>query len=939
MISALYVDDEKILLDITKKYLERSGEFSVDTALSVEEAVSMMERKSYDAIISDYQMPKKDGIDFLSEIRGAGNDIPFILFTGRGREDVVIQAINTGADFYIQKGGDPRVQFAELIHKLNIAVDRRAKTEEIFRKNEELRDINRKLELAEEELKCNLEEVNRKKGELAESANRLQQIITFLPDPTFAVDTEGRVIAWNSAMERLSGVKADEIIGKENYEYSYRLYGQRRPILVDLVLNPELKKKFGFPPVISNGNHIFSERFFSSLRGEKGVSRWFTASPLYDVEGRVAGAIESIRDITRIKRTERLLETQRDLGIALGKTATLGDAIGAVLESATGLEEIDSCAIYITDPDSGTMRLIASKGISEDIKEKRSVLVPKDPDLVYTAGQGELHIDETHFSNFNPEWNTEGGNKSFHAAKFVYENELLGVLICTSKAAEDISPEIVTSIDTLAAQASGAIFRIRTNEERKKTRKNIESFFDEIEDYLFVTDASGTILMTNSSLQKYTGFGEDELKGRHISIIHPPEFHDEINIVLNGITEGNLGSHFIPVRTKTGEIIPAETRVSPGTWGGRKAVFGVSRNITELKKAHDRLLESERRMRAVFDQSFQLAGILDKNGRALYANRTALNMINADFSDIKGKCIWEAGWWKDLPGMQDKIRDAVSMAAGGLRVKSEITIPDKDGFIRYLDFSLRPVRDESGDIKYLVPEAIDITRRKKAEDALLQANHKLLLLNSITRHDILNRITPILGFLGIAKESNHPAGMSEVVEKVESQVLDIGKLINFTGLYDKLGTIEPSWQDLGKILDSLHFPPGILLKRDIPTIEVYADPMLEKVFSNLLDNSVRHGKGVSEIKVSCSRTEDGTAIFWKDNGTGVPEDKKDRIFLRGYGDNSGLGLFLSREILSITDITIRECGSEGNGAVFMITFPPEGCRFGKDPENDYTVDI
>ena len=94
MISVLYVDDEQNLLDIGKIFLEKCGHFSVDTITSAHGALSLIQSKNYDAIVSDYQMPDMDGIEFLREIRGSGNTIPFILFTGRGREEVVIQALN-----------------------------------------------------------------------------------------------------------------------------------------------------------------------------------------------------------------------------------------------------------------------------------------------------------------------------------------------------------------------------------------------------------------------------------------------------------------------------------------------------------------------------------------------------------------------------------------------------------------------------------------------------------------------------------------------------------------------------------------------------------------------------------------------------------------------------------------------------------------------------
>ena len=179
MICVLYVDDELNLLQIGKLFLERNGQFTVDTISSASKALPLLGQKNYDAIISDYQMPVMDGIGFLKAVRASGNDIPFILFTGRGREEVVIEAINNGADFYLQKGGDPSAQFAELAHKIRQAVGRKQ---------------------AERSLK--------------ESEKRLADIFNFLPDATCAIDNTGHVIAWNRAIEDMTGVPSAEMLEK-----------------------------------------------------------------------------------------------------------------------------------------------------------------------------------------------------------------------------------------------------------------------------------------------------------------------------------------------------------------------------------------------------------------------------------------------------------------------------------------------------------------------------------------------------------------------------------------------------------------------------------------------------------------------------------------------------------------------------------------------------
>ncbi|MCU0633069.1 MAG: response regulator [Methanolinea sp.] len=124
MITVLFVDDEPALLDVSRLYLEKTGDLKVDTCFSAEQAIEMLKERSYDVIVSDFEMPGIDGIEFLKLMRNLGDHTPFIIFTGRGREHVVIEALNSGADFYLQKGGDPRSQFAELIHKIRLAVQR-----------------------------------------------------------------------------------------------------------------------------------------------------------------------------------------------------------------------------------------------------------------------------------------------------------------------------------------------------------------------------------------------------------------------------------------------------------------------------------------------------------------------------------------------------------------------------------------------------------------------------------------------------------------------------------------------------------------------------------------------------------------------------------------------------------------------------------------------
>lgn len=140
-ISLLLVDDEPALLEIGKQFLECTPGITVTTAESASAALHAMELTLFDAIVSDYQMPEMDGIAFLQKVRSRSRTLPFILFTGKGREDVVIDALNSGADHYIQKGGDVKSQYAELAHKVRRSVEQRRAESALKRKHAVLRAI------------------------------------------------------------------------------------------------------------------------------------------------------------------------------------------------------------------------------------------------------------------------------------------------------------------------------------------------------------------------------------------------------------------------------------------------------------------------------------------------------------------------------------------------------------------------------------------------------------------------------------------------------------------------------------------------------------------------------------------------------------------------------------------------------------------------------
>jgi len=182
-IRVLAVDDEPYLLDLTKIFLENDPRILVDLAGSGQEALTLLGTTFYDCLISDYQMPSMDGLELLKNLRASGWDVPFILFTGKGREDVAVNALNLGASFYLQKGGGGEAQFTELANMVRRSA-----------------------------------EIYRSKRELEESENRFRNLLQQSSDFILIIDPEGFINYCSSSVKRIVGRSDEEMLGKNVFD-------------------------------------------------------------------------------------------------------------------------------------------------------------------------------------------------------------------------------------------------------------------------------------------------------------------------------------------------------------------------------------------------------------------------------------------------------------------------------------------------------------------------------------------------------------------------------------------------------------------------------------------------------------------------------------------------------------------------------------------------
>jgi K+-sensing histidine kinase KdpD len=219
--------------------------------------------------------------------------------------------------------------------------------------------------------------------------------------------------------------------------------------------------------------------------------------------------------------------------------------------------------------------------------------------------------------------------------------------------------------------------------------------------------------------------------------------------------------------------------------------------------------------------------------------------------------------------------------------------------------------------------------RKLMERSLRIANNKLGIMNDITRHDVTNQIMVVNGYLELCKQREKDAALSMYFDKMSQATDNVQKQIGFAKMYQGIGKSAPIWTSISQPTSKafeMPNPPGIKLEEATNGLEILADPLFEKVPYNLIDNSMRHGGHVTRIKISSKRVDGSIVITYEDDGVGISTEERSHMFEKGHGKNNGFGLFLLREILSMTDITIQEDGELGKGVRFEITVPAGAWR-------------
>ncbi len=472
--------------------------------------------------------------------------------------------------------------------------------------------------------------------------------------------------------------------------------------------------------------------------------------------------------------------------------------------------------------------------------------------------------------------------------------------------------------------------RHRTDEALRESEEKFRTLVENSLDGILILDLTGTILFGNRAAGRIIDaeFAVEMFGTRNVMEFIAPESRSQ---VLHDFSEVAQGIDSYPVNyqviSSTGQQIWVEVIGRRIVFQNSPAILVSMREISSRKRMEEELRKSEKKYRDIINKMQDAIYRTDREGKLIMFSPHGVKLAGYDSEE---QMIGLNVAFDTYQNPKEREQFLAILKEKGSVENYPLVLKTRYGIPLQVTASSHFYYDDEGNVLGVEGILHDITELRKKEQALHEANRKLNLLSGITRHDINNQLTVLQGYLAILEKKQPDPSLNKYFQKATTAAQRISTMIQFTGEYEKIGVNAPVWQNCRKLVDTAtkQAPLGnVTMNNDLPAgAEVFADPLIVKVFYNMMDNAVRYGGKITTIRFSAQESSDNHLILCEDDGNGIPADEKERIFEHEFGKNTGLGLFLAREILNITGITIRETGTPGKGARFEMTVPKGNWR-------------
>jgi PAS domain S-box-containing protein len=462
--------------------------------------------------------------------------------------------------------------------------------------------------------------------------------------------------------------------------------------------------------------------------------------------------------------------------------------------------------------------------------------------------------------------------------------------------------------------------------ELERSEIRFRTLIQNSQDIIQILDEEKRLIYSSPAFSKILGYPEGSQNNRCIiDLVHPDD-------------QGRVASDLAEVGTRTNPGTPTEYRMITADGNflfvesigvnllGVPGIDGIVINthaVHERKQAEQALQEREEQFRLIFQHSHDAIYLFEITssgmpGKIVDANDVAVSQTGYAKDELVQKNLLEL-CSRDLSQRSRTIMMEL-LTRGEVRFETEKI--KKDGSLLPVEISARLVKLKEK--RYIIANSRDISQRKREERALRIANQKFQLMNIVAWHDIQNQVSGLRRYIELSKELASDVNLKKFIDREDEAIKVVYLQLQYIKEYQEMGIHPPQWVNLPQVLRiiiSIKEIGSLKFGMDIPNLELHCDPVIKKVFSHLIENTLKHAKKATEIRISCRETADGLLLIYEDDGIGIPREKKKDLFIRGVGSETGFSLFFVHDILEISDMSIQETGEPGKGVRFEISVP------------------